>query len=273
MTVDTPRLAAAPLRPRTPAVLRPRPVDAPVLRLVGFPHAGGSAAGYHPLGRLLPPDWDLLLLDLPGRGQRHAQPSLRSMAEVLLCALSDLRPWLDGTPLALFGHSYGAVLAYEVALTLQDLGHPPVWLGVSGRVAPGATAGGLARLYELDDRRLTDQLVALGGLPPALAEVPELLERFLGPVRDDLRVLDSYRPRPSRPRLSCPITALCGTADPLAPAAGLPAWQDETTARFRLRMFPGGHFYLLGDGLPGFAAAITADTDAAVIADVGGPGG
>lgn len=248
---------------RTPAFLRPRPVSAAAVRLVVFPHAGGAAAGYHPLRRLLPADWDLLLHDLPGRGQRHDQRPLGSMSEVLVCTLSDLRPWRCEAPLALFGHSYGAVLAFEVALALQELGHPPVWLGVSGRCAPTHHTRSLRRLYELDDRMLTDELVALGGLPPALVEVPELLERFLRSVRADLRVLDSYFPRPDRPRLSCAVTAFGGREDPLAPVDGLPGWQAETAGRFRLRQFPGGHFFLLGAGLHDLAHGIITDVRAA----------
>ncbi|MFD0430994.1 thioesterase II family protein [Streptomyces zhihengii] len=76
--------------------VRPRRLDAPAVRLVAFHHAGGSAASWFPLTRHLPVDWDVLLLDLPGRGKRHTEPALESMDEIVATATEDVLPWAQG---------------------------------------------------------------------------------------------------------------------------------------------------------------------------------
>ncbi|MFN8075593.1 MAG: alpha/beta fold hydrolase [Kineosporiaceae bacterium] len=235
------------------AFLRPRSPQRPPVRLIGVHHAGGSASAYHPLSRSLPPSWDLLLLDLPGRGRRAAQEPIGDMRGLVAQVAADVRPWLDGTPVALFGHSLGAVVALEVARTLEDEGTGPVWVGVSGRVAPTFQELARKRLHELDDDALLDVLVAMGGTPPEVRDMPELRERLLPTVRADLRAVDTYRPDPTRGPLSCALTAFGGTDDRWAPPAAMPAWRKETSGRFEQRLYPGGHFYFFGTAFPGFA--------------------
>jgi surfactin synthase thioesterase subunit len=238
----------------------------PVVRLVGFHHAGGSAAVYYPLHRHLPLDWDLLLLDLPGRGKRHRMSPLDRIDEVLAIVETDVRECPADAPLALFGHSYGAILAAEVARMLADAGREPVWLGVSGRMAPAFHAQSRHRLAELTDVELMAELFAMGGLPEQAATTPEFKERFLATVRADLRAVDSYRPDPDRMRLSCPITVFGGTSDAWAPAPTLGAWAAETTGGFRQRLFPGGHFYFLGAMFETLATEIVTAVAAALAA-------
>lgn len=257
--------------------VRPRPVDNPTLRLIGFHHAGGSAAVYHSLIHQLPPDWDLLLLDLPGRGKRYAQTPVEDMSELVAHAVRDVRPWLDspgrrdrgpvgpmagvgghGQAFALFGHSLGAILAAEVGRALQVTGMPPTWVGVSGRVPPGTPAarGGL---HELGDADLLAELSAMGGMPDRLGEVPEFRALFLRIVRADLRAVDSYRPDPGRTPLTCPLTVFGGSADAWAPPEAMAGWSRDTYGNFRERYFPGGHFYFLGSAFAGFARALVAE--------------
>lgn len=230
--------------------LRPRPVADPALRLMIFHHAGGSAAGYHGLSRELPPDWDVLLLDLPGRGRRHAEPLVKDMRALIEQAVCDVREWTD-VPYALFGHSLGAIVAAEAGRELGRLGPAPRWVGVSGRAAPTqfgqpGRAGGSRRLLSLlDDERLLAELTPLGGIPAQLTGEPEILGRFLRTVRADMIAVDSYRPDPARDLLPCPVTAFGGLSDAWVPPATLEGWADETLGSFRLRLFPGGHFYFL----------------------------
>ncbi|CAM5349254.1 hypothetical protein SNARM312S_04628 [Streptomyces narbonensis] len=128
--------------------LRPRPVDDPAVRLIGFHHAGGSAAVYYPFVRHLPADWDLLLLDLPGRGRRATAPQLDEMAEVVETVVADVLPWADDdAPFALFGHSMGAVVALETARALEALGRcrTPDRSPSANRTAPTPRSGRPAR--------------------------------------------------------------------------------------------------------------------------------
>ncbi len=239
------------MRERTVAAtpfLRPRPVADPDVRLVVFHHAGGSAAVYHPMVRHLPAQWDLLLMDLPGRGRRFAEPVVEDMSTLVEQTVAALRPWL-GAPIALFGHSLGAILATEVAWALECEGLAPCWVGVSARIAPRHQARYRARLHELDDRALLAELESMGGLPDRIREVPEFIERFLPTVRGDLRAVDSFAPTDRRTPLHCRLGVFTGRDDPWAPPELIRAWAAETTGDVRYREFPGDHFYFLRDGL------------------------
>jgi surfactin synthase thioesterase subunit len=241
--------------------IRPRPVEDPAVRLVLLHHAGSSAMVYYPLVRLLPADWDVLLLDLPGRGSRHGEQPDREMTRVVDRVLADVAPLADGR-YALFGHSMGAIVASEVARLLAGQGRPPVWVGVSGRCAPASPVDHPARLVTLDDDSLLSTLVGLGGLPAVIGEVPELREQFLGIVRPDLEAVASYRPRVDRSPLPCPVTVFGGIDDPFAPLGSLPAWQEETVVPLRQCLFPGGHFYFADDAMPEFARQLRAELHA-----------
>src|SRR3977135_2339774 len=104
---------------------RPRPHANPSLRLIVFHHAGGSAAMYHPISAQLPEDWELLILDLPGRGKRYAEAPINNTPALVERVVNDVRPWLD-VPVALFGHSLGAILAAEVGREAERRGAPLV---------------------------------------------------------------------------------------------------------------------------------------------------
>lgn len=255
------------MRPVGP-FLRPRRIDAPALRLVVFHHAGGSAAGYHGLARELPADWDILLLDLPGRGRRMSEPPVEDMRHLINGAVRDVRAWTD-VPYALFGHSLGAIVASEVGRELSARGLPPRWVGVSGRAAPGEFGmpgrfGARRALSLLDDESLLTELTPLGGIPQQLAREPEILARFLRTVRSDMVAVDSYQADPQRPSLACPLTAFGGLSDAWVPPEALEGWSLETSGPFRLRLFPGGHFYFLGERLRSFAANLAEDVQAAL---------
>jgi surfactin synthase thioesterase subunit len=245
-------------------ITRPHRLDAPALRLVVFHHAGGSAASYFPLTRGLPREWDPLLVDLPGRGKRHASPPLADMGELAAVATDDLMPWADGPPLALFGHSLGAVVAFEVARTLESRGVFPAWVGVSGRGTPGGTVALHGIQHDLPDMDLLDRLTRLGGMPQRLDQVPDFRERFLRLIRADLRALDSYRPEPGRQPLAAALTAFGAADDPLAPPSALGAWARESSGGFRQRVLPGGHFHFLLDAFEGFTHALIEEVQSSV---------
>jgi len=241
----------------TPFV-RPRRVTDPALRLVVFHHAGGSAAAYHPLTRGLPASWDVLLLDLPGRGKRHALPPLEDVSAAAALAADDIMPF-TGPPIALFGHSLGAVLATETARLLESRGVRPLWVGVSGRSAPGQLVPYRPLDHDLPDEQLLAGLGGVGGLHQRMAELPQFQERFLRLVRSDLRAVGSYRPDPRRTPLRAPLTAFGADQDQVAPPATMTHWARETSGAFRQRTFPGGHFYFLGPAFPRFTADLAAE--------------
>jgi surfactin synthase thioesterase subunit len=234
------------------ALMRPRRLDEASLRLAVFHHAGGSATAYVPLARALPADWDAVLIDLPRRGPRQGVPPPWDLATVVEGLAQELLPGADTAPLALFGHSLGAVLAFETAHALHKRGVAVAWLGVSGRVAPGEQAAVPRLDPRAPDEELAPALRRLGGLPARLDEYPGIRHRFLNLTRTDLAALDGYRPNLRRRPLATPLTAFGGITDPLTPPAALAAWGRQTTGPFGVRALRGGHFGLFDDGFKRF---------------------
>ena len=218
---------------------RPAP-DAPV-RLLCLPHAGGSASYYLPMARALAPGADVLAVQYPGRHDRHAEPplgSVRELAELIVSALAED----DDRPLALFGHSMGAVVGYEVALRLEAAGRGPARLFASGRRAPSAARPG-EDLHKRSDAELLRAVHRLSGTDDRVLEDEDLLRMVLPPLRGDYRAIETYEPR-TGDRLGCPVTVLTGEDDPVTTVAEARAWAGHTTGPFDLHVFPGGHFYL-----------------------------
>jgi surfactin synthase thioesterase subunit len=205
---------------------------------------------YYPMCAELPADWELLVLDLPGRGRRYTEQPIGDMGALVARVAEDVHPWLDA-PVALFGHSLGAILAVELGRACEARGAPPVWVGVSGRVAPTLQRQ-TRRLSELDDASLLGEVIALGGSPERLGEIPDLRAHFMRVVRADISALESYRPAADREPLGCPVTGFAGSSDTWAPPTTMRPWARETRGAFRLCEFSGGHFYFLGPAFAGF---------------------
>jgi medium-chain acyl-[acyl-carrier-protein] hydrolase len=219
----------------------PRP-DAP-LRLICFPHAGGGAAAFRGWPDLMGRYIEVAAARLPGRENRFAEPRLRRMPDAVRALTAALLPSLD-RPYALFGHSLGALLAYETARALAAAGRPePVHLVVAASRAPGHQQDG-PPLHSLpDDAAFVARLREFGGLPDEVLAQTALISVLLPTVRDDFELAESYRPPPGPP-LHCPVTALAGSADRTAGSADLERWRTATTGPFRVRTAPGGHFFV-----------------------------
>lgn len=214
--------------------------DAPV-RLVCLPHAGGSAAFYVPLAKALSPDVDTLAVQYPGRQDRRLEPLIETVAGLADGLAAELAPWTD-RPFALFGHSLGAVLAFEVARRLEAMGRAPVALFASGRGAPSRHRREFS--HRLDDQALIREMRKLGGTDPRVFDNEDLLQLALPVMRADYEAVETYRFQPGPP-LSCPVTAVNGQDDPKVTPDDADAWREHTTADFQTVTLPGGHFYLV----------------------------
>ncbi|MFJ8492657.1 thioesterase II family protein [Streptomyces sp. NPDC094038] len=223
-------------------IRRFHPNEGATARLVCFPHAGGSAAFYFSLSELLHPQVEVLAVQYPGRQERRAEPSAPDIETLAEAVSGVLAPWWD-TPPAFFGHSMGALVAYETARRLQAAtGSGPAAFFASGRRAPSTRRD--ERLHLADDRDLVAEIVRQGGTPRALLDDPELVGMILPTLRGDYRAVESYRHRPGAP-LDAPVTVLVGTDDPKVTAAEARAWQDHTSGPTEVLTFDGGHFFLL----------------------------
>lgn len=230
---------AAPGRGRW--VRRFHPSSRAATTLVCFPHAGGSAGFYYPMSQALTPSTEVVAIQYPGRQDRYSEPALVDLHLLADCIAADLAGRLD-RPTALFGHSMGAVIAFEVAQRLQAQATVPFGLIVSGRRAPSRRRRELVHLG--GDAALIEEVRRLSGTSTGVLADPTLLRLVLPALRGDYRAVETYRHRPGPP-LFCPVVALAGDADPLADLDEIAAWAEHTEAGFRMRVFSGGHFFLL----------------------------
>lgn len=229
-----------------------RVLPAPRMRLVCLPHAGGAATFFQPWAAMMPPGVELYAVRYPGRQDRLDEPLLDDMAELADSVAAALAVLLD-RPLALFGHSMGASVAYEVAVRLESrYGFTPARLLVSGRQAPHLAE---TEDYESStDDELVAEIRALGNIDRGMLDLPEVRELILPALRADFRLLSAYRPaQPSK--VETGIVAYTGLSDPGCPIVGARAWSELALGGFDLKVFPGGHFYL-------------AEQRAALVADV-----
>ena len=227
-------------------------------RLLVLPHAGGAASYYFPMSRDLGPDVEVLAVQYPGRQDRRTEPCVETiddLADLLCDLLCDAdEPWTD-EPLALFGHSMGASVAYELALRLRETGVRPACLIASGRRAPNALRD--ERVHERDDDGLLAEIRSLDGTQGPLLSDPEIVAMVLPAIRADYKAAELYRPTPGTKPLDIPIHVLIGDSDPKVTRAEADRWAEHTTAQCTVEEFPGGHFYL-ADHQPAVAARVAA---------------
>lgn len=224
--------------------LRYRPSGAAKTRLFCFPYAGGGAAVYRPWSQGLPPHVDVCALQLPGRETRIREAPLSNLEEIVESAVNAIRQQLD-LPFAMFGHSMGSVIAFEVSRRIIASGLPaPRHVWISARRAPGHSDPD-PPLRHLDSESFVEALDRrYGGIPAAVRADRELMALLLPGLRADIAALETHELH-ADPPLDCPLTVFGGSADPRAPIEQLEGWRAATMGRFRLRIFDGGHFYIV----------------------------
>jgi surfactin synthase thioesterase subunit len=207
--------------------------------VVCVPYAGGGASAFWDWPDLLGDAVELWSAVLPGRERRFGEPAVTDAALIAAPLAEAIRREI-GTPLVLFGHSMGGLLAFDVA---RRLGDQVEHLFVSAARAPHLAFGGEPHL--LDDDGLLDWMTTLGGVPADLLAHKEMLGLLLPTLRADLTVCAGFHGM--RDVIDVPITAFAAIDDPLATVADVAAWQHHTVAGFDLVVRPGGHFYLKDD--------------------------
>ncbi|MCB0063644.1 MAG: thioesterase [Caldilineaceae bacterium] len=227
------------------------------LRLFCFPYAGGAASIYRTWHQYLPADIEVCAVQLPGRENRIRERPFTDTNALVQALLPHLQPYLD-RPFALFGHSMGTIIAYELAQQLQQQRQqPPFRLLVSARRAPFLPEPeALVHLLPTDAQFLAELQRRYNNIPAMIFEDAELRELFVPLLRADFTLVETYQ-HSDRPPLRCPIIAFGGAADERASATELRAWQHVTQSTFALHCLPGGHFYLNDQTQP-LLALITA---------------
>lgn len=220
------------------------------LRLFCFPHAGGGAAPFHAWMARLPQS----IAIVPMR-----TPRAHDMAGLVAALAESIQLYLD-EPFAFFGHSMGAVVAFELARLLRRRNcSAPRLLIASGARAPQFRRGHVPP-PEPTEAEFVEALRRLQGTPPEVLDNPNLLQLVLPALREDAAIYRNYV-YAEEPPLACPILAYGGAEDPNVRREHLEGWAQQTTAAFASRVFPGGHFYLRTHR-PEFLAALARDLTA-----------
>ncbi|MFE9244130.1 thioesterase II family protein [Nocardiopsis sp. NPDC006938] len=226
------------------ALNRLRPVPGGRFRLFVLHHAGGSHLGYRGWVRHFPSDWEICLLDAPGRVHSADQPPLRNARDLAARMHEVVRPELD-LPFGLFGHSMGALVAYELTLRLAGDGTPPRWLGASAwSPAPGPERTEPRHLVSED--RLRETIARMGGTPRRALDDPDLWSTVEPLVRADLELVDTWSPDPLTPPLRVPVSVFGGADDRGMTPRRLAGWADHVEGGLSHHTLPGDHFYFSG---------------------------
>ncbi len=212
-------------------------------RLFFFPYAGGGPSVFGRWLGKLPPSIEGFIAHYPGRGSRHQETPIRSLTVLVERLSHAIQPLLD-RPFAFFGHSLGAMAAFELTRQLRQRNLPqPHVLFVSACGAPHLRDPHRA-IHTLRDSEFISALRRLNGIPSELLGQPEIIQLFLPTLRADFEAIETYRYNPDQPPLDCPIVALGGLDDWRVDPQRLKGWASHTASRFRSQYFPGDHFFI-----------------------------
>ena len=211
------------------------------VRLFCFPYAGGGASLFRTWSADFPPEIEVCPVQLPGREGRISEPLFERLSPLVAAVDAGLRLLMD-KPFAFFGHSMGALIAFELARTLRRRGAPaPVHLFASGCLPPHIPDR--RPFHHLSDADLIKGLIELGGMSEDMLQHKELLEFMVPILRADSAVTETNVYTEEAP-LRCPITALGGIDDDLVTLEDMAAWRQHTSGAFVEERLPGSHFFL-----------------------------
>jgi surfactin synthase thioesterase subunit len=210
-------------------------------RLICFHHAGAGATTFYPWRKFLDPMVELVAIQLPGREARLNEPLISNMETVIKQLFPHFTSLID-KPYILFGHSLGALIAYEIAIKLQNSTYPkPMHLVVSGCRAPDEPLD--QKVHLCSDAELIAKLVEFNGTPNEIMDDLSTLEFVLPIMRADFAISETYR-HINREILNCDVTALGGIDDETVSVDKLGNWKKHTMGQFRLYRYPGDHFFI-----------------------------
>ena len=222
-------------------IFPPSPRPQAELRLFCLPYAGGSSSTFMRWQARLDSRVELVCIDPPGRGAA-ANTQAIDRIDVLADALcAQLLPWLD-RPFALFGHSNGALLAFELVRRLEARGHVPRLFFASAKAAPSRVEGE-ALMHQLPDADFLDELRRMGGTSEMFFQCQEMQRMFLPTIRADFALSETYQYRASAP-LATQAVLLGGTLDDCMDQADHLAWAAEFSEPVRSHRIHGGHFFI-----------------------------
>lgn len=211
----------------------------PRIRLLCLPYAGGGATAFRSWHESLGPDVRVEAPELPGRESRADEPGFRHMAP-LVTWLADTVGARRDIPTAIYGHSMGALIAFELARELHSREQPPVRLLVSGMRAPDLVE---PRRPPRDDEEVAARMAEMGLFSAEIFDDPEFRALFMPVLHADLTLIDGYLFRPG-PLLDCPVSVWGSATDPVTRGTRLARWSEHTRDATRVHLLSGGHDFI-----------------------------
>ncbi|PIE47459.1 MAG: hypothetical protein CSA42_03400 [Gammaproteobacteria bacterium] len=234
------------------------------VRLFCIPHGGGGAQNFKDWAEALPDFIEVVALSFPGRGSRYAEPAIHSMRELVDEIVTAIKPLLD-KPYAFFGHSVGALVAYEVVCRIEQVKQKegltlklPMRLMTSAHKVP-ADSHADTPMYQLSDADLLAKIGELGLVPDEALQNKDLVDFILPPLRADFEISETYQWQKAKP-LTVPITATMGDKDTLLTEQDMQGWKAYTSCNFTFKCYEGDHFYTVSK-LPELLADISSELE------------
>ncbi|TYP74342.1 thioesterase II family protein [Aquimarina intermedia] len=214
------------------------------IKLFCLPYAGGSASMYRKWESFVDDSIEIIPVELAGRAKRIKDPFYETVADAVQDVVSFLIDRLDDSDYALFGHSMGAMLIYEVALEIEKKNlKKPLHLFFSGRGAPNIKPVKDKNYHLLEGDLFKDKLLELGGTPPQFFEHRELLDLFLPLLKNDFRLASECFVKRELKPFHCNISAFFGKEEDISSEAMI-AWKDHSTKMCHLYYLNGDHFFI-----------------------------
>ncbi|GIO01166.1 alpha/beta fold hydrolase [Brevibacillus laterosporus] len=213
------------------------------MKLFCIPFAGGSASVYTSWKKAFLPDIELIPIELAGKGSRFNQPLYENIEQAVSDILSILQSKLDSSPYALFGHSMGALLVFEVLHALKEQNAPmPITTFFSGKNPPHIAP--TTNRHKLEGKAFWEEVRSMGGTPAELMTSTELMDIFTPILKRDFKLVETYAPNLNRELITTPVTVLYGTKDDTVSVDRMTEWSRHTSEDISFATFDGGHFFI-----------------------------
>jgi medium-chain acyl-[acyl-carrier-protein] hydrolase len=214
------------------------------IKLFCFPYAGGSAVMYHKWKPFLDSKIELIPIELAGRGKRINEVLYRDVPDAIEDIYRLVSREIDFSPYALFGHSMGGMLSYQLSQKLiENNYHSPVHIFFSGRNAPHVKRQDEEKYHLLEGEDFKKKVIELGGTPRELFDHPELMEVFLPLLKNDFKLAETDIHHGEIRPFNCNITVLLGKDEDLT-TEQCDGWKKHTKKMCTIHYFEGGHFFL-----------------------------
>lgn len=210
-----------------------------------LPYAGGSKNVYFPWKKCLDSSIRLVPIELKGRGSRFNEDFYESLDEAVNDIFDIIKDNLMYEDYAIFGHSMGSLLAYELYYKITKENYKaPKHIFFSGHQAPEIISN--SKIHSLPDEVFISEIMKMGGTPKEVLENKPLLDLFLPVLRNDFKIIENYQYIEKSKKIQCGISVLNGNDD-IIPANGLLSWKNHSINDFELINFNGGHFFIKDD--------------------------